>query len=108
MAENEYENEISNVRNNNGNSGLEDVTDFIYRHKIAVIGVLSLIPILAFTIVGFKNNHYILGCISISFLITLFILLYAIGYKTGKTSHLFLLVFLLALQFGLIVFFLTP
>ena len=99
MAENEYENNNNNNRGNNGNSGIEDVTDFIYRHKIAVIGILSLIPILTFTIIGFKNNHYILGCISISFLITLFILLYAINYKTGKTSHLFLLVFLLVLQF---------
>ena len=109
MAENNNINlnENRGIRANNGNSGLEDVTDFIYRHKIAVIGLLSLIPILAFTIVGFKNNHYILGCISISFLITLFILLFAINYKTGKTSHLFLLVFLLVLQFGLIVFFLT-
>ena len=107
MAENENEYENENTRNNNGNSGLEDVTDFIFRHKIAVIGILSLIPILAFTIVGFINNHYILGCISISFLITLFILLYAISYNTGKTSHLFLLVFLLFLQFGLIIFFLT-
>ena len=104
--ENEYENENTG-RNNNANSGLEDFTDFIYKHKIAVIALLSLIPILAFTIVGFKNKHYILGCVSISFLITLFILLYAISYKTGKTSHLFLLVFLLFLQFGLIVFFLT-
>ena len=59
MAENENEYENENIRNNNGNSGLEDVTDFIFRHKIAVIGILSLIPILAFTIIGFKNNHYI-------------------------------------------------
>jgi len=59
--ENEYEYENENTgRNNNGNSGLEDLTDFIYKHKIAVIAILSLIPILAFTIVGFKNKHYIL------------------------------------------------
>ena len=103
MAENEYEYENNNIRSNNRNSGLEDVSDFIYRHKIAVIGILSLIPILAFTIVGFMNNHYILGCISISFLITLFILLYAINYKTGKTSHLFLLVFLVFLGFTIYI-----
>jgi hypothetical protein len=41
-----------------------------------------------------------------SFLITLFILLYGIAYQTGKASLLLLLVFLLFLQFGLIIFFL--
>ena len=111
MAENENlnseNNENSENSGNSSNSGFEDLSDWIFNHKIAVIGLLALVPILAFTIIGFKNNHYILGCISISFLITLFILLYAISYKTGKISHLFLLVFLLFLQFGLIIFFLT-
>jgi len=94
-------------QNNNSNAGLEDIVDWIYRHRFLVIAVLSLIPILAFIIVGFNNNHYILGSIGISFAITLFILLYAFAYKTGKVSHYFLLVFLLALQFGLIIYFLT-
>lgn len=94
-------------QNNNSNSGLEDIVDWIYRHKFLVIAVLSIIPILGFIIVGFHNNHYILGSIGISFAITLFILLYAFAYKTGKLSHYFLLVFLLVLQFGLIIFFLT-
>ena len=102
MAENENlnseNNENSENSGNSSNSGFEDLSDWIFNHKIAVIGLLALVPILAFTIIGFKNNHYILGCISISFLITLFILLYAISYKTGKISHLFLLVFLLFLQ----------
>jgi len=106
MAEN-YNNNENNYEKNNGNSSIEGIFDWISGHRFLVIAVLSLIPILAFTIIGFMNNHYILGCISISFLITLFILLYAIAYKTGKTSNFFLLVFLLFLQFGLIVFFLT-
>ena len=93
--------------NNNSNSGLEDLVDWISNHRFLVIAVLSIIPILVFIIVGFKNNHYILGSVGISFAITLFILLYALAYKTGKTSHLFLLFFLLALQFGFIIFFLT-
>ena len=101
----EYEYELN--RENNGNSSIEGVVDWISDHRFLVIAVLSIIPILVFIIIGFKNNHYILGCIGISFAITLFILLYAISYKTGKTSHLFLLVFLLFLQFGLIIFFLT-
>lgn len=105
--ENQYENEIRNENSNNSNVGFENLTDFIYKYKFGVIALLSLIPVLIFTIIGFKNNHYILGFLSISFLITLFILLYAIAYKTGKSSHLFLLVFLLLLQFGLIIFFLT-
>jgi len=96
-----------NGQNNNSNSGLEDIVDWISDHKFLVIAVLSIIPILAFIIVGFHNNHYILGSIGISFAITLFILLYAFAYKTGKLSHYFLLVFLLFLQFGLIIFFLT-
>ena len=109
MAENEYNNEFENnsENTNNTNTDFKNITDGIFKYKFLVISVLSLIPILIFTIMGFKNNHYILGCISISFLITLFILFYALAYKTGKTSHYFLLVFLLALQFGLIVFFLT-
>jgi hypothetical protein len=111
MAENEYENGYQNENQyenrSNDNSGFEDLSDWIYRHKFGVIAFLSFIPILIFIIIGFKNNHYILGSISISFLITLFILLYAIAYKTGKISHLFLLVFLLFLQLGLIIFFLT-
>jgi hypothetical protein len=110
MAENEYENEYENKiknQNNNSNVGFEDMTDWIFQHKFLVISILSLIPVLIFTIIGFKNNHYILGLISISFLITLFILLYALAYKTGKISHYFLLVFLLFLQFGLIIFFMT-
>lgn len=92
--------------NNNSNASFESFVDWISDHKFLVIAVLSIIPILVFIILGFINNHYILGSIGISFAITLFILLYAIAYKTGKTSHFFLLVFLLALQFGLIIFFL--
>lgn len=111
MEENEYENEYEfenkNENRNNQNASFENMTNWIFNHKFLVISVLATIPVLIFTIMGFKNNHYILGCISISFLITLFILFYALSYKTGKTSHYFLLVFLLALQFGLIVFFLT-
>ena len=104
----EYELDYMKSENNNrGNASIEGVVDWISDHKFAVIAVLSIIPVLVFIIIGFKNNHYILGCISISFLITIFILLYALAYKTAKTSHLFLLVFLLVLQFGLIVFFLT-
>lgn len=94
-------------QNNNSNASLEKVIDWISDHKFLVIAIFCIIPILAFIIVGFHNNHYILGCIGISFAITLFILLYAVAYKTGKVSHYFLLVFLLFLQFGLIVFFLT-
>ena len=113
MVENEYENEYENETRNNensgnsGNSGFEDLSYWMYKHRFGVIAFFALIPVLVFTIIGFKNNHYILGCISISFLITLFILLYAIAYKTGKISHLFLLVFLLILQLGLIIFFMT-
>jgi len=92
--------------NNNSNANLEDLVDWIYRHKFLVIAVLSIIPILVFIIIGFHNNHYILGSIGISFAITLFILLYALAYKSGKTSHYFLLFFLLAVQFGFIIHFL--
>ena len=102
-----YEMSYMNNRSNNSNMSIEGVVNWISDHKFIVISIFCIIPILAFIIVGFHNNHYILGCISISFAITLFILLYAKAYKTGRTSHLFLLVFLLALQFGLIVFFLT-
>jgi hypothetical protein len=93
--------------NNSINSSIETIVDWISEHRFLVTAVLSCIPILAFIIVGFKSNHYILGCIAISFMITLFILLFAFAYKTGKTSHIFLLAFLLVLQFGLIVYFLT-
>lgn len=103
MRENENENENSNF----SNGSLEGIVDWLSEHRFLVTAVLSCIPILAFIIVGFKSNHYILGCIAISFMITLFILLFALSYKSGKTSHLFLLVFLLVLQFVLIVYFLT-
>ena len=59
--------------NNNSNASLEGVVDWISDHKFLVIAVLSIIPILVFIIIGFKNNHYILGSIGISFAITLFI-----------------------------------
>ena len=101
MAEYEYE------YKNTGNVNIENIVDWLSNNRILVITILSLIPILTFIILGFKNNHYILGCIGISFAITLFILLYAFASKIGKTSHFFLLVFLLVLQFGLIIFFLT-
>jgi hypothetical protein len=100
-------NYMSGQNNNNSNASIEGVIDWISDNKFSVISILAIIPILVFIIIGFKNNHYILGCTGISFAITLLILLYAISYKTGKTSHFFLLVFLLVLQFGLIIFFLT-
>ena len=40
--------------NNNSNSGLEDLVDWISNHRFLVIAVLSIIPILVFIIVGFK------------------------------------------------------
>jgi len=109
----------SNGYDNRGNYGnysnngrgieyfLKSFINFIANHRFGTIGFICFIPILTFIIIGFKNNQYILGCISISFLLTVIILLASIAYNTIKSSQLFLLVFLLLLQFGIIVYFLT-
>jgi len=101
-------NGYSNYGNGRGiEAGFKSFINFISNHKFGTIGFLCFIPILAFIIIGFINNQYILGCISISFLFTVIILLASIAYKTIKISQFILLIFLLFLQFGFIVYFLT-
>ena len=50
-------------------AGFKSSINFISNHKFGTIGFLCIIPILTFIIVGFISNQYILGYISISFLL---------------------------------------
>ena len=81
--------------------------DFVGRHKYAISGVLLAIPIIIIMSIGFNKKDTKLGFTSLGLLFTVWILIGAIAFRTGQIQHYILLVFLVLLQLGLIIYFLT-
>lgn len=86
---------------------LADMGDFISRHRYALSAILLSIPLVIIGIVGFTKKNYKLGGVSFSLLFTIFVLMGAVAFRTGKPIQYILLIFLMLLQLGLIIYFLT-
>lgn len=108
FTNNEYGNTFGNFINAiDPAQYIADMGDFIVRHKYGFSGLLITIPLVIIGIFGFARKNYKLGGISFSLLITVYVLIGAIAFRTGKPPQYILLIFLVLLQFGLIIYFLT-